>query len=529
VVFHVQTEDSGMLNPHLFTHLFHEGVIVSTRKLVYDAGSNEDAIKALMQAQHKAVMKDLRKGTFDDKIDQYLGGTPGLEPRAGADAAQPIPRGTRAQTEESPPPDEVIAAAKAQISMAGSSASGSMSEGSPLEILDAGQSEPIELPLKHSDLSEPIELPLKGSAPQPPMPEDDAPTLMGSDAAEIAAAVNAANTAPPAQSRTKTAERTSKSQVRQTPPAGMPRAPQPGAQPVRESYPAIEISADDEASGRNRGPRDTSVDDLADGIPPQRPAAQSRPPSHGAAALPAMKAPSRPSMQPPVVQSRQGQQSEEDQSAPVEIYNPPPPSVEPPPGERAERAGQYSVSRKDGGVPIREKTGRIAAINPNAIPAGLARPQPAKSGSGGVPVVPTRPQSGSGSQPVVQPTQPLASRSQTPSNQPRVPAPGQQPPPSNRVPTPQAPGAAGARVHVTAPIANRPAGAPQAPNPSSGVVMTRPAVIVGSPAKPPAVPPQQRVRKAREDEGRGFGQGLISEKSLDEVILAYLSEDADDK
>ena len=86
VVFHVQTEDSGLLNPHLFTHLFHEGVIVSTRKLVYDAGSNEEAIKALMQAQHKAVMKDLRKGAFDDKIDQYLGGTPGLEPRTSGGA-----------------------------------------------------------------------------------------------------------------------------------------------------------------------------------------------------------------------------------------------------------------------------------------------------------------------------------------------------------------------------------------------------------------------------------------------------------
>jgi len=61
---------------------------------------------------------------------------------------------------------------------------------------------------------------------------------------------------------------------------------------------------------------------------------------------------------------------------------------------------------------------------------------------------------------------------------------------------------------------------------SGGVVMTRPAVIVGAPAKSAAPP---RVRKAREDEGRGFGQGLISEKSLDEVILAYLSEDADDK
>ena len=54
--------------------------------------------------------------------------------------------------------------------------------------------------------------------------------------------------------------------------------------------------------------------------------------------------------------------------------------------------------------------------------------------------------------------------------------------------------------------------------------MTRPAVIVGAPVKPA----QPRVRKAREDEGRGFGQGLISEKSLDEVILAYLSEDAEE-
>jgi len=61
-------------------------------------------------------------------------------------------------------------------------------------------------------------------------------------------------------------------------------------------------------------------------------------------------------------------------------------------------------------------------------------------------------------------------------------------------------------------------------------VMTRPAVIVGAPHTPQkttaTVP---RIRKAREDEGRGFGQGLISEKSLDEVILAYLSEDADEK
>nr|MBA3820266.1 hypothetical protein [Deltaproteobacteria bacterium] len=71
-----------------------------------------------------------------------------------------------------------------------------------------------------------------------------------------------------------------------------------------------------------------------------------------------------------------------------------------------------------------------------------------------------------------------------------------------------------------------PVARPAAPN-SSGVVMTRPAVIVGAPPKSPTQP--RVIRKAREEEGRGFGQGLISEKSLDEVILAYLSEDADEK
>jgi hypothetical protein len=59
------------------------------------------------------------------------------------------------------------------------------------------------------------------------------------------------------------------------------------------------------------------------------------------------------------------------------------------------------------------------------------------------------------------------------------------------------------------------------------VVVNRPAMIIGGPAKSAGTVP--RIRKAREDEGRGFGQGLISEKSLDEVILAYLSEDADEK
>jgi hypothetical protein len=80
LVFHVQTEDSGVDNPHIFTHLFNGGVIVSTRKLVYDKTASEESVKSLMQAQHKAMLKDMKRGTFDSKIDEYFGSNPALLP-----------------------------------------------------------------------------------------------------------------------------------------------------------------------------------------------------------------------------------------------------------------------------------------------------------------------------------------------------------------------------------------------------------------------------------------------------------------
>lgn len=118
IVFHVQTEDSGLLNPHVFSHLFHGGVILSTRKLVYDPDATEEVVKALMQSQHKAVLRDLRKGTFDDKIDVYLAGTPGLLPReAAAEAAEaanvePAPVGPPARVTIVTPPAEPASVAE---------------------------------------------------------------------------------------------------------------------------------------------------------------------------------------------------------------------------------------------------------------------------------------------------------------------------------------------------------------------------------------------------------------------------------
>lgn len=145
IVFHVQTEDSGIINPHVFTHLFHGGVILTTRKLVYDPGATEDVVKALMQAQHKAVLKDLRRGSFDDKIDQYLAGTPGLLPRgAGAEA-------------EATPTDEPATVSAAPVTFATA----------------AERSAPVEEPPPVIEEPAPVEEPARIAAPAlvvPPAP-----------------------------------------------------------------------------------------------------------------------------------------------------------------------------------------------------------------------------------------------------------------------------------------------------------------------------------------------------------------------
>ena len=60
LIFHVQTEDSGLLSPHLFTHLFYGGVILSTRKLVYDAGAAE-ALGVAPDSHAVSVMFETRE------------------------------------------------------------------------------------------------------------------------------------------------------------------------------------------------------------------------------------------------------------------------------------------------------------------------------------------------------------------------------------------------------------------------------------------------------------------------------------
>jgi len=76
-VYHVQTEDSGRGNPHIFTHLFHDGTILNSLRSEYadlvSADDWEDQLRSRMQNQHKDMMKGLIKGDFDDKIVGFFG------------------------------------------------------------------------------------------------------------------------------------------------------------------------------------------------------------------------------------------------------------------------------------------------------------------------------------------------------------------------------------------------------------------------------------------------------------------------
>ncbi|HIJ81631.1 MAG TPA: hypothetical protein HPP76_07985 [Desulfuromonadales bacterium] len=91
-VFHVQTEDSGVANPHIITLLYRGGVILCSKKTSYSdilkMDSLEVVVEELMKEQHKELMRRLKSGEFDEKafsikaqlIENYE--IPTLEPEA---------------------------------------------------------------------------------------------------------------------------------------------------------------------------------------------------------------------------------------------------------------------------------------------------------------------------------------------------------------------------------------------------------------------------------------------------------------
>ncbi len=69
-MYHIQTEDSGLENPHIITHLFVGGNILASKKTSYadivGAENLAQVVRELMEEQHKEMLRNLINGVYDD-------------------------------------------------------------------------------------------------------------------------------------------------------------------------------------------------------------------------------------------------------------------------------------------------------------------------------------------------------------------------------------------------------------------------------------------------------------------------------
>jgi hypothetical protein len=94
-VFHVQTEDSGLNNPHIITLLYRGGTILASKKTSYadiiKIENLEKVLEEIMKDQHKDMLRRLKAGEFDSRA--FPGAAPavadGFAPSA-APAAEPL-------------------------------------------------------------------------------------------------------------------------------------------------------------------------------------------------------------------------------------------------------------------------------------------------------------------------------------------------------------------------------------------------------------------------------------------------------
>lgn len=97
-VYHVQTEDSGIKNPHIITLLYRGGTILSSKKTSYadiiKVDNLEAVVEDLMKAQHREMLRLLKNGEFDELL--------GLPPTQSKTQAVPTPP-TPAATERPAP------------------------------------------------------------------------------------------------------------------------------------------------------------------------------------------------------------------------------------------------------------------------------------------------------------------------------------------------------------------------------------------------------------------------------------------
>jgi hypothetical protein len=120
-MYHIQTEDSGLQNPHIITHLFVGGNILASKKTSYaDLVSAENLtsmVKELMEEQHKEMLRNLINGVYDDIDSAPASAARAYQPgqlAGGISAPAPVRAAPRAAVAARRPlPPEVMAARQA--------------------------------------------------------------------------------------------------------------------------------------------------------------------------------------------------------------------------------------------------------------------------------------------------------------------------------------------------------------------------------------------------------------------------------
>jgi hypothetical protein len=83
-MYHIQTEDSGLENPHLITHLFVGGNILASKKTSYadiiGADNLAAVVRELMEEQHKEMLRNLINGVYDDVDEAYAAQATSFQP-----------------------------------------------------------------------------------------------------------------------------------------------------------------------------------------------------------------------------------------------------------------------------------------------------------------------------------------------------------------------------------------------------------------------------------------------------------------
>jgi hypothetical protein len=107
-LYHVQTEDSGVANPHVITHLFVGGNILASKRTSYaelvGAADLAAVVRPIMEQQHKEMLRNLVNGVYDE-VDSARGAQarayqPGQIALTEPSDSTPL---RAARTEEKPP------------------------------------------------------------------------------------------------------------------------------------------------------------------------------------------------------------------------------------------------------------------------------------------------------------------------------------------------------------------------------------------------------------------------------------------